>query len=270
MSQSQAEDEQNVEVDDEYEAIYSKFRKNPERDAKFKEANDFHESRAERAAKRKAKLVNGPVQEEAGEPEDDFESRLQGFKTEMDKHIPLVDIPHQNLPVRDDLGRNRVNTWDIEEKKSVDTEDHSMETGPISEKEEHLISEKESCQMPAIDDVPPMSTKTDRPKLESVKPLSAGFFKTGARVHVNRVPSELIPPSSGSSVMGLYPHSSAWTKSPQWAQTIIGFAMGAIIGGLGFGLHKFVQKIMFGKEMAKNNTSARTHPREWNPEMMPG
>lgn len=183
----------------------------------------------------------------------------------MDKYIPLVQIPHQNLPVRDDLGRNRVNTWDIEEKES--DEDHSMETGPISEKEDGLISEKESRQIPAIDNIPPMSSKTDRSKPESVKPLSAASFKTGARVHVDRVPSELIPPSSGSSVMGLYPHSSAWTKSPQWAQTIIGFAMGAIIGGLGFGLHKFVQKMMFGKEMAKNNTSARTHPRQWNPEM---
>jgi hypothetical protein len=270
MSHAQAEDQQNVEVDEKYETIYSKFRKNPARDAKFKEANDFHETRAERAAIRKAKLETGRVQEEGGQPDDDFERRLQGFKTEMDKHIPLVDIPHQNLPVRDDLARNRANTWDIEEKESEDTEDHSTETGPISEKKGYLISEKESCQIPVIDDVPPMLTKTDRSKPESVKPLSAASFKTGARVHVNRVPSELIPPSSGSSVMGLYPHSSAWTKSPQWAQTIMGIAMGAIIGGLGFGLHKFVRKIMFGKEMAKNNTSARTHPREWNPEMTPG
>jgi hypothetical protein len=227
-------------------------------------------SRAERGAKRKAKLVNERVQEDGTRPEDDFKRRLQGYKTEMDKHIPLVDIPHQNLPVRDDLERNRVNNWDIEEKESEDTEDNSLETGPISEKEDHLISEKESCRIPATDDVPPMLNKTDRSKPESVKPLSAPSFKTEARVHVNRVPSAHIPPSSGSSVMGLYPHSSAWTKSPQWAQTIVGFAMGAIIRGLGFGRQKFVQKIMFGKEMANNNTSQRTHPREWNPEMTPG
>ena len=256
------------EAEDEYDAIYSKFRKNPVRDSKFKDATDFHESHRKKASNSKVIVdTSAPIATGAVPLIDDFDKRLDSFKVEMDKHIPLIDIPRKTLPLGNGSDRNKVNTWDMEEKDTDDTESNFLDTRPAAEKGSRSISEKKSPQILITDSNPDVVSTDHRTGHGSVKSSQTISFHSGAQIRVNRVPSELIPPSSGSSVMGLYLHSSAWTKSPQWAQSIIAFAFGAVIGGMGYGLYKCVQKAMYGKVLASNKTSTRSHPREWNPEL---
>lgn len=262
----QGEAQGKKEAEDEYEATYAKFRSNPARDSKFKDATDFRDSRTEKEPQNKVIPETSPRGEAEEVPQtDDFGSRIESFKAEMDNFIPLVNIPHKTLSVGNGSGRNRVNTRDPEEKISDHTETDSLESRPLAEKTAHSIPENENPQV-ITDNKPAIVPTNYRLDYESVKSPSAPSLHTGARVHVNRVPSEFISPSTGSSMMGFYPHSSAWTKSPQWAQAIIAFALGAIIGGLGFGAYKLVQKAMYGKVLANNKTATRSHPREWNPE----
>ena len=174
-------------------------------------------------------------------------------------------MPCKTLSVGTGSGRNRVNTRDIEEKASDHTETDSLESKRVAEKTVHSIPENQNPQI-LTDDKPAMIPTNYCLDYGSVKGPSMPSLHTGAGVHVNRVPSEFVPPSTGSSMMGLYPHSSAWTKSPQWAQTIIAFALGGVTGGLGFGAYKLIQKAMYGKVLANNKTATRSNPREWNPE----
>ena len=85
----QGEAQGKKEADDEYEVIYAKFRSNPGRDSKFKEATDFRDSRTEKEPKNKG-IPETSARGEAEElpPIDDFDGRIESFNAEMEKQIP--------------------------------------------------------------------------------------------------------------------------------------------------------------------------------------
>ena len=111
----------------------------------------------------------------------------------------------------------------------------------------------------------PQKPKYHDVRLYSVDEKSVGSLHTGAQLHVNRVPTEDIPPSLGISMAGLHPHASAWTKSPAWAQTVVAMTIAAALTSIGFTIHKLFKKITH-KKPGNGTETGRLHARDWKKE----
>ena len=264
----------------EVEEAHAKFQENraTQWNSRFQQAEDFRKSRQAKAGKRKAKKETKGI-EKLTEDVDDFEIRFAKDREEIDRHIPLQD---KEMPLK--VSKNGVNTKNpLMNKKSEKDQNDELESSkssgssalvphePVSRvKGENCCSgELPEENLQVLQPVPIKINKFEDLKLASVEARSAPSLHTGAQLHVNRVPTERIPPTPGLSVMGLHPHASSWTRSPQWAQTTVAFGMGAALAGLGFGVYKFLQKFIFGTAFMRPK-GIRSHARDWNVEANEG
>lgn len=99
-------------------------------------------------------------------------------------------------------------------------------------------------------------------KLSSVEGKPPTSIHTGDQLHVVRVPTADLPSTRGTTVMGLHPHASAWTRSPIWAQTIVALGIGTAVAGLSFGFYKLFKKITH-RETNNRTETDRLHARDW-------
>jgi hypothetical protein len=259
---------------------------------RFQEAQDFHD---DRAAKRKAKKLDTGAKDrmiqKAVENDREFQARIAAHKEEMDEYIPLkprgapasTNAPRQAAPqVKTDTLKLEDGNWQVSRDERGGSEEQASEPlqkinpppAPPPKKPSPAVVEVAPSDDGSLEDLAPIpirrklyeDTKYEHLKLGSVKsPSTISSLHTGAQLHVNQVPSEMVPSTKGISVLGTYPHASVWTKSPRWAQTAVGVGMGAILGGLGFGIFKLVGKMFNRTRAAKGDSRGRLHAREWNP-----
>jgi len=79
------------------------------------------------------------------------------------------------------------------------------------------------------------------------------------QIHINRGPSDEIPPSLGTSVWGLHPHATSWTKAPAWAVASAYMGMAATATALTFSIYSLVQ----GIKRSRRKGETRLHARDW-------
>jgi len=278
---SAAEDDVNQELsenDREYELAYNEImeRRRTIWNPKFEEAEKFHKERKERAEKRKAEESNPQLkaqkEEEARKTEEEFDEKERAFRTAMDQFIPLGD---SYFGPGLESGRSRIkvhhNDNNVVATSSSDG-DSNADSGGSGQAREQLPDTNRQItaqERPAENNLEALETLDPIPiRRHTYRDFELGSdvasaspppsIRTGAQIRVNRVPTEKIPPSEGVSEYGLHPHATAWTRAPVWAQASVAIGMGAVLGGLGYGIFKLV-----GKLVNRNGTATRLHPRDW-------
>jgi hypothetical protein len=261
---------------------------------------DFRESRRKTAAHLRADEAEDKLTAEkrrkAMAESGHFEDRLAAFREELDirfseNHEPAEDnhaVEEDNAPVEqvsrvkkpqwqkskggkkiwtEDTLRRENHEWYLASsharQRSSTRESESLEASPeeIQSQQSPLLAEPLRVNLPPIPDT---RHHYKNLKLSSANSALPPSLHTGAELKVFRVPTEQIPPTSGISVMGTHPHSSAWTAVP-WASAIVAFGMGAVIGTAGFGVYKLIRD-KFSKENKRTLPTEkirRVHARDW-------
>jgi hypothetical protein len=118
-----------------------------------------------------------------------------------------------------------------------------------------------------LEDLPPKPIIHDF-KLTPVEhhSVTSDSLHTGAHLHVLHPPDHDCPPSLGTTVMGMHPRASAWTKSPAWSQTIVALGIGAGLATISYGIYKFITKKLTEHKSANSTEVKRLHARDlrWN------
>lgn len=261
---------------------------------RIEEAEEFHRLRA---ARRKAKQLDkeaaaAKLQKEIDDDRE-FQSRLAEYQAEMDEYIPLTPTATQPRNVANPEATPRIIQKDTLE---LEAGNWKVVKDDISEQEQQVPGLTQRIEPPAppqtnnlvpaieedthsdegsLEDLAPIPIrrklyqdhKFEDFRLGSVKsPSTISSLHTGDQIHVNRVPSEMIPSTKGTSVMGTYPSATVWTRSPPWAQAMVGAAMGVLIGSLGYGTYKLFSKLFHkSPSVAKDKSKPRLHARDWTP-----
>ena len=206
--------------------------------------------------------------------EEKFQKKLDAFKESMDRGIsPLPPSPKRedSMPsapgVRETLPE-WIDSTDVIQNLAPIPGDQIRQGLPTDVVEESPLLPMHQDRRLSLNDEPeklapiPEKPRYQDLKLSSVDEKADTSLHTGAQLHVNRVPTEDIPPSLGVSVAGLHPHASAWTKSPAWAQTAVAMTIGAALIGIGFSVYKLFQKFTY-KMRENGSEKRRLHARDW-------
>jgi hypothetical protein len=259
---------------------------------RLEEGEEFHRVlAAHRKASKLDKDAAAVKLQKAADEDTEYQSRLAEFQAEMDEYIPLTPRGTQTRNVatpeaapqltQTDTLKLEAGNWKVVDENIGE---QGQQVPESSQRIESSVSPQAGNLVPAVEeyrhsdegsleDLAPIPIRRklyENPKfgdfrLGSVKsPSTISSLHTGDQIHVNRVPSEMIPSTKGGSVLGVYPHATVWTKSPRWAQAIVGAAMGALIGSAGFGMYKLFGKVFRkSSKTAKDKSKRRLHARDW-------
>lgn len=261
---------------------------------RFEEAEEFHRGQAaRREANKLDKDATAVKVQKAVDENTEYQSRFAEFQAEMDEYIPPTPKGTQTRNVatpeaapqltQTDTLKLEAGNWKVvndnvgeqgqqvpEGSQHIDTPLSPQAVNLVPAVEEHRHSDEGS-----LEDLAPIPVRRklyEDPKLGdfrlgSVKsPSTISSLHTGDQIPVNRVPSEMIPSTKGGSVFGTYPDATVWTRSPRWAQAMVGAAMGVLIGSAGFGMYKLFGKVFHkSSRTAKDKSKRRLHPRDWTP-----
>jgi flagellar biosynthesis GTPase FlhF len=118
-----------------------------------------------------------------------------------------------------------------------------------------------------LEDLPPKPIIHDF-KLTPVEQhsVTSDSLHTGDQLHVLHPLDHDCPPSLGTTVMGMHPRASAWTKAPAWSHTIVALGIGAGLATIGYGIYKFITKKLTEHKSANSTEVKRLHARDlrWN------